>query len=216
MPAIWRCLTGIGSVAMGADQPGLFELPDDERPPAAEKPQRGRNREVWTVTATAAVRITDAGALTEAATLANEGFVITELEADLGLEDRQPDAPPAEPGRDTFDALAWLIWPTRGLDMVLDAGAVRVLEVDSEVAPDSADRGTATWRATVKFTDVDVLRRLAARAHPEESALISDSLAFALRRATDPFEVLRGIPGIVWQPGTVVVEHLPARPARHR
>lgn len=201
---------------MGADQPGLFELPDNERPPAAQKPQRGRNREVWTLAATAAVTIIDAAALTAAATLANEGFVITELEADPGLKDGQPDAPPAKPGSDTFDALAWLIWPTQGLDMVLDVGAVRILEVDSEVAADSADRGTATWRATVKLTDVDVLRRLAARAHPEESAVISDSLAVALQRATDPFAALRGIPGIVWQPGTVVVEHLPARPARHR
>lgn len=216
MVAIERCLTGIWSVAMGADQPGLFELPDSARVPAAEKPQRGRNREVWTLTATAQVTITDAAVLIQAATLANEGFVITDLEADPGLEDRQPDAPASEPGSDAFDALAWLIWPTQGLDMVLDAGAVRILEVDSEVAADSVDRGTATWRATVKLTDVDELRRLAARAHPEESALISGSLAVALQRATDPFEALRGLPGIVWQPGTVVVEHLPARPARHR
>ena len=171
---------------------------------------------MWTLTATAAVTVTDAAALTEAATLANEAFVITELEADPGLEDRQPDGPPAEPGSGTFDALAWLIWPTQGLGMVLDVGAVRILEVDSEVAADSVDRGTATWRATVKLTNVDALRRLAARAHPEESALISDSLAVALQRVTDPFEALRGIPGIVWQPGMVVVEHLPARPARHR
>lgn len=201
---------------MEADQPGLFELPDHERVPSAEEPQRGRNREVWTLTATAAVTITDAAALTEAATLANEGFVITELEADPRLEDRQLHAPPAQASSDAFDALAWLIWPTQGLDMVLDAGAVRILEVDSEVAADSADRGTATWRATVKLTDVDELRRLAARAYPEESALISDNLVVALARATDPFEALRGIPGIVWQPGTIVVEYLPARPGRHR
>lgn len=201
---------------MGADQLGLFELPDYGRVPAAEKPQRGRNREVWTLTATAAVTVTDAAALTEAATLANEGFGITELEADLGLDDRQPDAPRAEGGSDAFDALAWLIWPTQGLDMILDAGAVRILEVNSEVAADSADRGTATWSATVKLTDVDELRRLASRAHPEESALISDNLAVALERATDPFEALRGIPGILWQPGSFVVEYLPARPDRHR
>lgn len=200
---------------MDAGQPGLFELPDDEPLPPSEKLQRGRNREVWALTATAEVTITDVAALTEAATLANEGFVVTGLETDLDVEDSEPEAPPAENGNDAFDALAWLIWPTQGLEGVLDIGAARILSVDSEVAADSDDRCTATRRATVKLTDVDELRRLAARTHPDESALISDSLAVALQRATDPFAPLRGIPGIIWHPGRVVVEHLSARPTRH-
>ncbi|MEO7132127.1 MAG: hypothetical protein ABIZ07_12205 [Dermatophilaceae bacterium] len=201
---------------MDTDQPGLFELPDGEPLPPAEKLQRGRNREVWALTVTAEVTIIDADALTEAATLANEGFVVTGLEADLDVEDSEPVALPAENGSDAFDALAWLIWPTRGLEGVLDIGAARIRSVDSEVAVDSEDRCTATWRATVKLTDVDRLRRLAARAHPDESALISDSLAVALQRAIDPFAPFRGIPGIIWHLGRVVVEHLPAIPARHR
>lgn len=151
---------------MDADQRGLFELPDNEPLPPAEKLQRGRNREVWTLTATAEVTITDAAALTEAATLANEGFVVTGLEADLGVEDREPEGPPAEPGSDAFDALAWLIWPTQGLERILDVGAARILSVDGEVAADSVDRGTATWRATVKLTDVDEGRGPRAQRQP--------------------------------------------------
>lgn len=171
---------------------------------------------MWALTATADVTITDASAVRQAAARPNEGFVITIPGADLGVEDSEPEAPDAEPVNDAFDALAWLIWPTEGLEGALEVGALRILSVGSEAAADSADRGTATWTATVKLTDVDALRRLAARASPDESAEISDSLAVAWQRAADPFAPLRSIPGIAWTPGRVVVEHLPARPARNR
>lgn len=201
---------------MDANQPGLFELPDRELLAPLERLQRGRNREVWALTATAGVTITDAPGLKQAAVLQNEGFVVAGLRADLGVEDGGPEVLLAGPANDAFDALAWLIWPNQGLEGVLEAGAARILSVDSEVAASSVDRGTATWRVTVKLTDVDELRRLAARAHPAESALISDSLAVAWQRAADPFAPLREIPGIAWQPGRVVVEHLPARGAGNR
>jgi len=171
---------------------------------------------VWALTATAEVAITDASALRQAAAGLNEGFVITVPGADLGLEDGEPEVRGAVPVDDVFDALAWLIWPTEGLEEVLDADALRVLSVESEAAADSVDHGMATWRITAKLTDVEALRRLATRAYPDEAAEISDSLALAWQRAADPFAPLRSIAGIIWKPGRVVVEHLPARPTRTR
>ena len=212
---------------MDADQPGLFELPDRELQIPLERAQRGRNREVWGLTATADVTITefageriqiaavqrlehvavadgrafqpDAPAL-QAAARAIDGFGIAVPGAGLGDEDTEPEAPVAVPGDDVFDALAWLIWPSDGLEEALDAGALRILSVDSEAKGDSIEHGTATWRVTVKLTDVDELRRIAARASPDQAAEISASLAVA---------------GITWKPGRVVVEHLPARAARN-
>lgn len=199
---------------MDADQPGLFELPDRELQVPPERAQRGRNREVWGLTATADVTITDAPAL-QAAARAIDGFGIAVPGAGLGDEDTEPEAPVAVPGDDVFDALAWLIWPSDGLEEALDAGALRILSVDSEAKGDSIEHGTATWRVTVKLTDVDELRRIAARASPDQAAEISASLAVAWLRAADPFAPLRSIAGITWKPGRVVVEHLPARAARN-
>ena len=203
-------------MGMDADQPGLFEVPVRETPTPPARPQRGRNREVWTLTATAEVAITNAPALRQAAARVNEGFVMTTPGADLDAEDSGPEAPNTAPVDGPFDALAWLIWPTEGMEEALDAGALRVLSAESEAAADSLDHGTATWRITVKLTDVDELRRLAAQAYPDEAAEISANLAVAWQRAADPFSPLRSIDGIAWTPRRVVVEHQPARPARSR
>ena len=199
---------------MDADQLGLFQLPDREPQVPPERPQRGRNGEVWGLSATAEVTVTHTSAL-QAAARANEGFVITAPGADVGVEDAEPEAPDAAPGNDVFDALAWLIWPSEGLEGALEAGALRIVSMESEAKGDSVDHGTATWRVTAKLTDVEALRRLADQASPDEAAEISASLAAAWQRASDPFAPLRSIAGITWKPGRVVVEHLPARAARN-
>ncbi|WP_010149310.1 hypothetical protein [Serinicoccus profundi] len=200
---------------MDAEQPGLFQLPDREPQVHPERAQRGRNREVWGLTTTAQVTITDASAV-HAAARADEGVVIAASGVDRGVEDAESEAPDvAVPGDGVFDALAWLIWPSEGLEGALEAGALRILSVESEAKGDSVDHGTATWRVTAKLTDVDALRGLAARACPDEAAEISASLAVAWQRASDPFAPLRKIAGITWKPGRVVVEHLPARAARN-
>lgn len=199
---------------MDPDQPGLFQLPDREPQRPAERGHRGRNREVWRLTATAEVTITDASAL-QAAARADEGVVIAALGGDLGAEEAEPEEPDAAPGDAVFDALAWLIWPSDGLEGALEAGALRILSVESEARGDSVDHGTATWSVTAKLADVEALRRLAARACPEEAAEIAASLAVAWQRASDPFAPLGKIAGITWKPGRVVVEHLPARAARN-
>jgi hypothetical protein len=204
---------------MDATEPGLFDLPEQEPSTTAKRgPARGRNRETWTRTATAVVTILDAAAVLQAAARMEETGITIQLGADPGAEDE--DTGPAIPGPgaapDPLDALAWQIWPTAGLEGLLEVGAFQVLAINSDVATQSEDRARVTWTVTVKLTDVDQLRRLAIRAHPEDEALIPDSLEVAWQHAADPFAPLRSIPGITWQPGHVQVEHQPARAARNR
>jgi hypothetical protein len=206
---------------MNTDEPGLFDLPDRVRLTSPKGPLRGRNREAWIRTATAEVTILDATALHEAVARVEENAVTIGLradpeaeEADLGETD--PEVSQLQPADEAFGALRWLIWPTNGMEAALKAGAFRVLSANSEVGAESIDRGTVTWTVTVKLTDVERLRRLAAEAHPGGEAAIADSLEVAWQRAADPFAPLRSIPGIVWRPGSVDIEHLPARATRSR
>jgi hypothetical protein len=195
---------------MDANQLGLFDEPARERPGTADRLLRGRNRQTWARTATAEVTVIDARALREAV----ENTVTIELRSDPDAEDPEPgssDMAPASNALDALDALGWVIWPTDGMEPLLEAGAFRVDSVSSEVVAETVDRGTVTWTVTVKLTDVDALRRLAAEAHPEAAGLIAESLAVAWQHAADPFEPMRSIPGIAWRPGRVDVEHMPAR-----
>jgi hypothetical protein len=201
---------------MDANEPGLFDLPDRERPATPARPLRGRNRETWARTATAEVTIIDAGALHEAVARVEDNAVRNGLGADPDVEFIEPGAPDVGPSSDAFDALRWLIWPTEGMEGPLEGGAFRILSVDSEVVAESVDRGTVSWTVTVKLTDVGELRRLAAEAHPGEAGLIADSLAVAWRLAADPFAPLRSIPGTAWRPGQIDVEHLPAKAVGNR
>ena len=59
-------------------------------------------------------------------------------------------------------------------------------------------------------------RYMATQAHPEQAALIADSLEVAWQNTADPFAPLRSIPGIAWRPGHVYVEHQGARAAGNR
>lgn len=199
---------------MDADEPALFDLPDREPSRATPKQsQRGRNRETWTLTATADVTIIDAAAVHAAAGRAGETGVTIGMHDDPGAEDSGSSSPDVERASDAFEALAWLIWPTDGQDAPVEADAFRILSVESEVVADSVDRGTVSWKVTAKLTDVSQLRRVAIQADPDEAAAIADSLAVAWKRATDPFAPLRSIPGIGWSPGPVDVEHVRARAA---
>lgn len=201
---------------MDANEPGLFDLPGCERPGTPNRPLRGRNRQTWARTATAEVTVIDAGALAEAAAQAAENAVTNGLRADPDVEDIDPGSCDVASASNAFDVLGWLIWPTSGMEGPLEAGAFRVLSTDSEVVAESVDRGTVTWTVTVKLTDVNELRRLAAEAHPDAEGLIADNVAVAWQCAADPFAPLRSIPGTAWRPGQVDVEHLPARAVGNR
>ena len=206
-------MPGIGSVGMDAHEPGLFDLPDRESPAPSKRLQHGRNRESWARTATAEVTIIDAEALHEAAARGRENAVTIGIRAALDVESTELGGPDVEPVNDAFDAVGWLVWPTEGMERALEGGAFRILSVNSEVVAESVDRGMVTWTVTVKLTDVDELRRLAAQAHPEATGSIEASLAVAWHCAADPFAPLRSIPGTAWRPGQVDVEHLRAKAA---
>ncbi len=195
---------------MDVNEPGLFDMPDRESATSPGRLQRGENRETWVRTVTAEVDILDAEALREAALQVEESGLTIGLSAGLNLRDTVAEADLQAAGY-TFEKLAWLIWPTDGLEGPLAAGAFRILSVDSAAVAESDDRGILTWTVVVKLTNVKELRRLAAQAHPEEAELIASSVAVAWQRVADPFAPVRAIPGMAWRPRQVEVHHVPRR-----
>ncbi|MFS4488166.1 hypothetical protein [Dietzia kunjamensis] len=196
-------------------EPGLFDLPEHdlapERPAPPSRTQTGQNRQMWSCTVTAAVSIDDTAAVTAALTRYLEDTVVVDAFSGSVIEDPASEEAGPDPDLPPLPQLAWLIWPTRGLEELLEEGAFRVFDVESAVTSEAADRGTATWTITVKLTDVQVLRRLATRAQPADAVLIASSLAVAWLRAADSFAPLRSIPGISWRPVSVDIAHVPAR-----
>lgn len=196
-------------------EPGLFDLPELEPGPTSQsspaQPRRGRNRETWACTVTAEVTIVDAATVTAALTRFLEDTVVIDAFSGDVIEDPASEDAGPDPALPPLPQLAWLIWPTGGLEELLEEGAFRVLDVDSAVTPEASDRGTIAWTVTVKLTNVQLLRRLATRTHPEDADLIANTLSVAWQRAADPFAPLRPIPGIEWRPVSVEVTHVPAR-----
>ncbi len=196
---------------MNADEPTLFDISPAKQPAMSPPRQRGRNRETWARTVTAEITVVDAAALREAARDVQAGTVKVALPGLTGEEDVEAEDPPVQDAADAFDALPWLLWPTKAMEAPLEAGAFRVLSQDIEVAPVSEDRGTLAWTVMVKLTDVNALRGLAAQANPDQAPLIRDSLAAAWQFAADPFAPLHTIPAIAWRPGQVTVQHVPRK-----
>lgn len=200
---------------MDTVEPGLFDLPEPAPEPTPQpspaRPRPGRNRETWSCTVSAEVAIVDAAAVTAALAQYREDTVVVDAFSGAVIEDPASEEAGPDPTLPPLPQLDWLIWPTGGLEELLEEGAFRVFDVESAVTSQAADRGTATWTVTVKLTDVQVLRRLATRAHPADVDLIADSLAAAWLRAADPFAPLRSIPGISWRPVSVDIAHVPAR-----
>jgi hypothetical protein len=159
----------------------------------------------------AEVAIVDAAAVTAALALYREDTVVVDAFSGAVIEDPASEEAGPDPTLPPLPQLNWLIWPTGGVEELLEEGAFRVLDVESAVTSEAADRGTATWTVTVKLTDVQLLRRVATRAHPADAVLIASSLAAAWLRAADSFAPLRSIPGIEWRPVSVDIEHVPAR-----
>jgi hypothetical protein len=191
---------------MDANEPTLFDMPDRETPAFRDRSRPGRNGETWACTVTTKVTITDAQGLRDAAARAEKNAVTIGLHADPAANDAH-----VEPADSPFDVLVWLVWPTDGLEDLLEAGAFWILEVDTKIAPESDDEADLSWTVTVKLTDVPALRHIAVQAHPDKSELIESSFAVAWQYAADPFAPLRPIPGIVWRPTQVVARHIPRR-----
>lgn len=190
----------------------LFDMPQLEPRVPRPSPHRGRNRETWRRRVTVEVTILDAAAVARGAKEAERNTV------DLGpVPDGEAVGPaPEEAPGSPVDTIAGLIWATDGQHDLMEAGAFRIMEITSEVADKSSNRGVITWSSTVKLTHVERLRELASRTHPADGALIADDLEVAWNHAADPYAPIRWVPGIAWRPLTVAVEHLPARPRRFR
>ena len=194
---------------MDCDDPGLFEMVVDAAPTSSTRPGRGRMRETRVCTVSADATIVDPAALDAAVAQAEaDGFLVATSLDDNGDEASDDRGDGTVAG---FDRVGWLLWPTDGLDSVLEADAFDVREVTTEVSAVSDVEGTVTWSVTVRLRDVSALRRIAVAARPEESPAITQSLAAAWQCAVDPFAPIRSVPGITWQPGAVEILHLPAR-----
>ncbi|AWH96400.1 hypothetical protein [Dietzia psychralcaliphila] len=200
---------------MDTVEPGLFDLPEPAPEPTPQpspaRPRPGRNRETWSCTVSAEVAIVDAAAVTAALAQYREDTVVVDAFSGAVIEDPASEEAGPDPTLPPLPQLNWLIWPTGGLEELLEEGAFRVFDVESAVTSEAADRGTATWTVTVKLTDVQLLRRVATRAQPADAVLIASSLAVAWLRAADSFAPLRSIPGISWRPVSVDIAHVPAR-----
>jgi hypothetical protein len=137
----------------------------------------------------------------------------------VGEVDPDDDAPDPREGiaSDWGAALGWLLDPTLDLRPLAEAGAFRLLGVKTDLSDQTADRCRLTWTVTAKLVDVAALRDVAAGACPEGDngarAEIRESLAAAWQWAAEPYAPLRRVPGIVWTPVEVTVEHRPTRPA---
>lgn len=196
-------------------EPGLFDLPEHdlgpERPAPPSRTQTGQNRQMWSCTVTAEVTIVDAATVTAALTRYLKDTVVVDAFSGEVIEDPASEDAGPDPDLPPLPQLAWLIWPTGGQEELLEEGAFRVLDVERAVTTEIYDRGTITWTVTVKLTDVQLLRRVATRAHPADADLIANSLSVAWQRAADSFAPLRSIPGISWRPVSVDIAHVPAR-----
>jgi hypothetical protein len=194
---------------MDSDAPRLFEMAAVAPVTSSPRPGRGRRRETWVCKVSAHVAVVDSAALDAAMAQAEADGLLVAI-----LQDENGEGTPDDHGDGTvagLDRVGWLLWPTDGLDLVLEAGAFDVWEVATEVAAESDAEGTVTWSSTVRLRDVPALRRIAVAAHPQESRAINESVAAAWQCAIDPFAPIRSVPGIRWQPGPVEIQHVPAR-----
>lgn len=173
-------------------------------PARPHRAPRGRRRETWACTTTATVTIRDLDAI-------NDAFAELEEAAFVGAEAGPEDPEGLVEELSPMGQLAWLVWPTAGMDLALEVDAFRIDSVEVEVLEDGGDRGILRWAVSVKLRDVDALRRLALAACPEDSEPITDDFAVVWRRAIDPFAPIRPIAGIDWRPGAVDVTHFPRR-----
>ncbi len=197
---------------MNVDEPALFDMPGEPQPVVSPVRQRGRNRETWSRTVTAEITVVDDQALRDAAREARESAMTVVLHDRTAADDADAEDFIVHDEAHALDALTWLLWPAATMEPPQEVGAFRLLEEDIEVTPVSKDHGTLTWTVTVKLTDVNALRRLAARADPDQAPTVRDSLEVAWQLAADPFEPLHSIPAITWRPGPVTVQHLTRKP----
>lgn len=203
--------SGLGSVGMDANQPGLFSRLATDPPGTANRLSRGGTADVGVTQPLPRSPSSTRRRSRKPRPRPQRRRSQSNCRPIGDVDGAEPETAHVAPTGGVFDALGWLIWPTDGVEDLLEADAVRFVSAVSDVVAESDDRCTVTWTVAVKLTDVDELRRIAVEAQPDAAGLIADSLAVAWQHAADPFEPLRSIPGIDWLPVQVRVEHLSAR-----
>jgi hypothetical protein len=209
---------------MSADLPALFGLPEPapQTPPVTDA-EPGRVRQTYRRTVTADIQIVRPAVLHQAALDAIDHCVTI----DLGPTDDDSDLlDPQEEAATDVGALTWAVDPTCGLHDLLRTGAIALTDVTLDATDASPGRCRITWSTAIKLKDVPALHRHARKAWSNGTTpdvddgdigrTIGQSLAAAWNLAADPYAPLRGVPGIAWAPGTVAIEQVFARPARHR
>jgi hypothetical protein len=195
--------------------PGLFDLPEPERPAPPARTARGRAREKFARRVVVDVVVVDAAALRTGA-LRTLDRVITISESGV-FDDEDDDllTPEEEIATSVAGALQWCVEPTEGMWPLLETGAVRIDAVALAAEERGPSQVRASWTVTIKIADAAEVRELALAACPVTDqavrAEIDASFAAAWQWAADPCAPMTGIPGVTWTCVEVAVEQVFAR-----
>jgi hypothetical protein len=196
------------------DEPGVFDLPEPERPAPPAHTARGRARERFARRVVVDVAVLDAAAL-RAEALRTLDRAITISEGGAFDEDDDLLTPEEEIATGVAAALQWCVEPTDGMWPLVEAGAVRVDAIDLVAEERGPLQVRASWTVTIKITDGGAVRELALGACPVTDqaarAEIETSFAAAWQWAADPSAPMTGIPGVTWTCIEVAVEQVLAR-----
>lgn len=156
-----------------------------------ERVERGRARETWKRTVTVDIEVVREDTVRRTALRDLKRRPSVELQ--LGTDAPDPRAEIMEGSR---GALQWLINPVRGLEELLGAGAVKLVEAGVTIEQLSERSSRATWFTTIKLADVAAVRRLAAEHRDSPEA--APPFAEAWNAAVDAYAPVRGLSGITW------------------
>jgi hypothetical protein len=110
------------------DQPGLFDLPEQELPATPSRSARGRARETFARSVVVDVVVRDAAALrAEALRALGRPVPISAAEGDADADLLDPEE---EILASSAAALGWCLEPTNGMGPLLESGAVRLDRVE--------------------------------------------------------------------------------------
>ena len=197
------------------DQPGLFDLPEPERPASPARTARGRARERFARRVVVDAAVVDAAALRAGALRTLEHTITISEGGAFDDEDDDLLTPEEEIATGVAAALQWCVEPTDGMWPLVETGAVRIDAIDLAAEERGPSQVRASWTVTVKITAAAVVRELALAACPVTDqaarAEIEASFAAAWQWAADPCAPMTGIPGVTWTCVEVAVEQVFAR-----
>jgi len=181
------------------DQPGLFDLPEPERPASPARTARGRARERFARRVVVDVVVVDPAVLrAEALRTLDRAITISEN----GVFDDEDDdllTPEEEIAASVAAALQWCVEPTEGMWPLLETGAARIDAIDLAAEERGPSQVRASWTVTIKITNAGDVRELALNLCPVTDqaarAEIEASFAAAWWWAADPIPLRRAPTG---------------------